>query len=149
MKARDIMTPNPTVVTPYEPIARAAQVMRDLDVGIVPIVNDREHMRLEGVLTDRDIAVRCVAEHHGSRCQVRDHMTAEPLDTVSPDTDVAEIIAMMERDRVRRVPVVAPDHRIVGIIAQADLVLKLGPREPARVEHLVEAVSEPGHAVRR
>jgi CBS domain-containing protein len=143
VKARDIMTPNPAVVTPDAPIARAAEIMRDLDVGIVPVVDDTSRMRLEGVLTDRDIAVRCVAQRHDAKCLVRDHMTARNVDTVTPEADVTQVIAKMEQDRVRRIPVVDEAKRLVGIIAQADLAVKLGPREPLEVEHMLERVSEP------
>ncbi|HUF27005.1 MAG TPA: CBS domain-containing protein [Gemmatimonadaceae bacterium] len=62
MKARDIMTRDPAVVTPDEPVSRAAELMKQRDIGMIPVVNDRSHMRLEGVLTDRDIAIRFVAE---------------------------------------------------------------------------------------
>jgi CBS domain-containing protein len=143
MKARDIMTPAPAVVTPDAPIVRAAEIMRDLEVGIVPVVDDVSRMRLEGVLTDRDIAVRCVAQRHDAKCLVRDHMTARNIDTVTPDADVTEVIAKMEQDRVRRIPVVDEAKRLVGIIAQADLAVKLGPKEPLEVEHMLERVSEP------
>ena len=148
MKARDIMTANPRVVTPGEPILRAAELMRELDVGIVPVVDDRSVMRLEGVLTDRDIVVRCVAHGHGTACRVRDHMTAMPLGTVAPDSDVGEVVAIMERDRVRRIPVVEGNGRLAGIIAQADLAVKLGPKEPRRVEHVLERGTAPAHALR-
>ncbi|MBI2186078.1 MAG: CBS domain-containing protein [Acidobacteria bacterium] len=62
MKVRDIMTPDPEVVTPEEPISRAARIMRDYDVGIVPVVGDSESRNLVGVITDRDIACRHVAD---------------------------------------------------------------------------------------
>ena len=148
MRARDIMTANPTVVTPDELVARAAEIMHELDVGIVPVVGDRSRMQLEGVLTDRDIVVRCVAQRHGATCRVRDHMTSDHLDIVDPEADVAAVIAKMERDRVRRIPVVDERHRLVGIIAQADLAVKLGPKEPLQVEHMLERISEPAHAAR-
>lgn len=143
MKARDIMTPNPAVVTPDSPIALAAEIMLDLDIGMVPVVDDRVHMHLAGVITDRDIAIRCVARRHGPTCRVRAHMTAGDLRVVEASAGVGEVIAVMEQDRVRRVPVVDEAERVVGVIAQADLATKLGPREPLRVERLVERLSEP------
>jgi CBS domain-containing protein len=147
MKARDIMTPNPAVVTPDAPISRAAAIMRDLDVGIVPVVDDVSSMRLEGVLTDRDIAVRCVALRHGPTCRVASHMSARNIDTARPDADIGDVIAKMEKDRVRRIPIVDEHKRLVGIIAQADLAVKLGPKDPLEVEHLLERVSEPVQAL--
>lgn len=143
MKARDIMTANPRVVTPTEPVTHAAEIMRDLDVGIVPVVDDIATMHLEGVLTDRDIAVRCVAFGHHGNCRVSDHMTSDHLDVVRADAEVNEVIKRMEEGQVRRIPVVADGSRLVGIIAQADLAVKLGPRQPDVIEELIERISTP------
>lgn len=143
MKAREIMTSNPSVVTPDEPVSRAAEIMRELDVGLVPVVDDRSSMRLQGVITDRDLAIRCVAEKHDGSCPVRNHMTTEHIDTVRPDTDVNEVMQTMEREQVRRIPVVNDDAKLTGIIAQADVALRLGDKEPEKVSNVVERVSEP------
>ena len=148
MKARDLMTPNPEVVTGEDPVSRAAEIMRDRNVGIVPVVDDRAHMHLRGVITDRDIVVRCVAEKHPGPCGVADHMTIAHLDRVHPDADVSGIMQIMERDQVRRVMVVDEKGRLVGVVAQADLALKEGPLDPLRVEHVLERVSSPGMLVR-
>mgnify|MGYP001550965382 CR=1 FL=1 len=141
MKARDIMTSNPSVITQREPVSRAAEIMRDLDVGIVPVVDDPSSMRLLGVITDRDIAVRCVAKKHGSSCTVGDHMTSAHLDTVRPDDDISAVITLMEREQVRRIPVVSDDNRLTGVIAQADLATKVGPNDPQKVEEVLQRVS--------
>jgi CBS domain-containing protein len=141
MKARDIMTSDPLAITQREPVSRAAQIMRDLDVGIVPVVDDPSSMRLIGVITDRDIAVRCVARKHGNSCTVGDHMTSSHLDTVRPDDDIDAAITLMERDQVRRIPVVSEDHRLAGIIAQADLATKVGPNDPRTIEEVLQRVS--------
>ena len=146
MKARDIMTPDPTVVTPEEPIAFAAALMRDRDVGMIPVVGDREHMRLEGVLTDRDIAIRCVSEKHDSRCRVQDHMTCNHLDVVHDNDDLTDVVRRMESDQIRRIPVIAEGGRLIGVIAQADLALKVGPDDPELVEEMLEEVSKPHHS---
>lgn len=143
MKARDIMTSDPCVVTQREPVWRAAEIMRDLDIGIVPVVDDSSSMRLLGVITDRDIAVRCVAKKHGSSCTVGDHMTSGHLDTAHPDDDIDTVINLMERDQVRRIPVVSDGDHLVGVIAQADLATKLGPAEPLKIEEVLERVSAP------
>jgi CBS domain-containing protein len=142
MQARDLMTPNPQVVTANEPISRAARIMRDQNVGCVPVVDDRSRMRLSGVITDRDIVVRCIAERHFQDCRVGDHMTTDSLDTVRPQADVLEVSRLMERDQVRRI-LVTEHGRLVGIIAQADLALKEGPLEPLVVEHMLERISAP------
>ncbi len=147
MKARDVMTPNPDVLTPDEPVSRAAQVMRDRNVGIVPIVENRSSMKLCGVITDRDIAIRHVAEGHDNNCKVADEVSREPLATVNPDADVKDVMNVMKRDQVRRVPVVEGDNRLVGIIAQADIAER-GPSEK-EVGKVVERVSEGAKPSRR
>jgi CBS domain-containing protein len=148
MRARDIMTPDPARVTPGDPIGTAAELMRTLDVGIIPVVEDHTNMRLVGVITDRDIVVRCVAHHHDLGCSIRDHMTARSVRAVYPDESLDDVLATMERVRVRRVPVVDDDGRLIGIIAQADLATKLGTRRRLDVERMLECVSAPAYALR-
>jgi CBS domain-containing protein len=140
MKARDLMAPCPGVVTAGDPLSRAAEIMRDRDVGMVPVVDDTLAMHLLGVITDRDIAVRCVAPRHGGRCSVGAHLTAGPLATVEPDTDVREVMEQMKAHQVRRLPVVA-GGRLVGVVALADLARLEGPLDPLEVEGVVERVS--------
>ena len=141
MRARDIMTSNPLVVTGEDTISHAAEIMRDAEVGIVPVVDDREHRRLIGVITDRDIAVRCVSHRHVPACDVRLHMSGDHLHTVAPDDDVDRVIEAMAHDQVRRIPVVAEDGRLIGVISQADLATKVGPDNPLDVERVLESVS--------
>jgi CBS domain-containing protein len=141
MRARDIMTSNPLVVTGTDPVSQAAEIMRDAEVGIVPVVDDREHRHLIGVITDRDIAVRCVAQKHVPACDVRSHMSGDHLYTVGPDDDVSRVLEFMSHDQVRRIPVVAEDMRLIGMISQADLATKLGPDHPVDVERVLESVS--------
>ncbi|HUH11587.1 MAG TPA: CBS domain-containing protein [Longimicrobiales bacterium] len=143
MKARQVMTESPQVVTPEEPLARAAQLMESFDVGIIPVVEDRVGMRLAGIITDRDMAIRHVARAHDGRCAVRDHMTSGPLDVVRPGDDVHDVMGRMGHDKLRRMPVVDRDHRLIGVISQADIARKVGPAEPARVERVLEAISQP------
>lgn len=141
MKARDIMTQNPDFVTPDERLTRAAQIMRDRDVGSVPVLDSGDSKRLEGVITDRDIAIRHVADEHGNDCVVEHHMSADALRTVAPDDDVDKVLETMKQSQVRRVPVVESGNRLVGIIAQAD-VAREGIHEQ-EVSRVVEQVSEP------
>jgi CBS domain-containing protein len=143
VKARDIMTPSPTVVLADDTITLAAELMRDLDVGSLPVVADRASRLLTGMLTDRDIVVRHVAANRGRDCHVRDHMSVAPLATVTPEADIADVVMLMEKHQVRRIPVVEDGMRIVGIIAQADLARKFGPSHPQQVEHLLETLSVP------
>lgn len=143
MKARDIMTRDPQTVTSNDTLSRAAQIMREADIGMVPVVDDGSSRRLRGVITDRDIAVRHVAELHTDDCRVGDHMS-ERLTKVGPDDEVEDVMGLMQREQVRRIPVVEDDDRLVGIIAQADIALDLGPDRSREVQETVGEISRPG-----
>lgn len=143
MKARQLMTSDPFVITPAESIGRAAELLRDLEIGLLPVVDGVGTMRVKGVITDRDIVIRCVAREHAGRCTVADHMTAPPLATIDPDAEIRDVLALMEARQLRRILVVDSDGRLVGVIAQADVATKLGRTEPLEVEKLVEAISAP------
>jgi CBS domain-containing protein len=138
------MTPDPFVVTPKELVSRAAQIMREHEVGFVPVVADNESMALVGVITDRDIAVRHVAEGHAGDCAVAAHMTSDDIETVKDTADPESVLAAMRRREVRRVGVVNRDGRLVGVIAQADVATADGiPKE--EIAETVKAISEPAH----
>jgi CBS domain-containing protein len=98
MNARELMTPDPQVVNADEPVSYAAQLMRDYNIGVVPVVDNRVHLRPVGVLTDRDIAIRCVADRRSLERNVEDFMTIDRLVTVTPDADVAEVMQKMEHN---------------------------------------------------
>ena len=137
-KARDIMTANPQVVTPADSVSSAAEIMRDADVGVVPVVEDQGSMRLAGVVTDRDIAIRVVAEGRNGETTTREVMSSG-LATVGPDDDISSVLDLMKAEQVRRIPVVEND-RLVGIIAQADVATDLG--NDKKTGEVVERISE-------
>jgi CBS domain-containing protein len=139
MKARELMTQNPQSVTRQDSLQRAAQIMRDTDTGFVPVVDSTQGMRLEGVITDRDIAVRHVAEGHTGECRVEEAMSKGELRFCSPDDSDKDVMEAMKSAQVRRIPVVEND-RLVGVISQADLALQGSDRKTGDT---VEKISEP------
>jgi CBS domain-containing protein len=148
MKARDLMTENPECITEGDTVEHAAQRMRDLNVGMLPVVDDSSSRRLRGVITDRDIATRHVAEGHESgQCRVSEAMTSGQLYTVTPDDEDSTIMARMKEGQVRRIPVVEND-RVIGMIAQADLAVRLPDSQAEEVERTVERISEPARPER-
>ncbi|MGH7696447.1 MAG: CBS domain-containing protein [Gemmatimonadaceae bacterium] len=134
MKARDIMTSMPVAITPSTKVYEAAEVMKYEEVGCIPVVRDIVSRRLVGIITDRDISVRCTARRHGVGCEVGSHMTPVPLQTVLPDAEVAQVVAKMEAAHVRRIPVVDADGSLLGIVSEADLAAKL-PAQQALPMH--------------
>jgi CBS domain-containing protein len=141
VKIQDVMTRNPRTVTPEAPAREAARIMQEEDIGVVPVVEGDQSRRLVGVITDRDIAIRVVAEGRDGDSRVREIMTSK-LHTRHPDDDLDEAMDTMAEEQVRRVPVVDDRGELVGIISQADVVRKA--RDEAKAEDTVERISEPG-----
>ncbi len=142
MKVKDIMTADPVSVTPETPLREAARMMKQHNVGIIPVVERQGSARLVGVITDRDIAVRCVAEgHDSSKCPVREAMTTG-VATAREDDDVDSVMSLMGSEQVRRIPIVDERGGLVGIVAQADIVRQADDEELA--EETVEKISREG-----
>ena len=147
MKVSEIMTRNPRTVTPDTSVSDAAQVMKEEDVGIVPVVEQvggaETRARLVGVVTDRDIAIRHVAEGRSIDGPVRDIMSGG-VRTCRDDDSVETVMELMGSEQVRRVPIVDERGSLVGVDSQADIARKAG--RDAKVERTVEEISQPGGA---
>jgi CBS domain-containing protein len=133
---RDVMTENPTACEAGMSVVEAAKVMAREDVGQLPVV---EGERLVGVVTDRDLVVRVLAEDRDPQTVTVGEVASGDVVTVSPETSLDEGLALLARHQVRRLPVVESD-RLVGIVAQAD-VARLG--EDVETGQVVEAISKP------
>jgi CBS domain-containing protein len=141
MKAQDIMSKDPICVTPDTSLADAARIMKDENIGVVPVVDSETSRRLVGILTDRDIAVRAVAEgRDGTTTSVGHIMTADVRTSTATDS-INDVMELMGREQVRRIPVVDDRGALVGIIAQADIVLEA--KDDKRAEKTVEQISKP------
>ncbi len=114
---QEAMTSNPTTVGPTNTAAEAAQIMKSEDVGSLPIV---ESEGLLGVITDRDIAIRVVAEGRGPDTTVGE-IASQDVVTVGPEQSLEDAARLMAEHQLRRLPVVEEDGRLVGILAQADI----------------------------
>ena len=115
---RDAMTENPRAIGRDSTVVEAANIMRDEDVGIVPIVDGD---KLVGTLTDRDIAIRVVAEGRDTDTTKAEEVASREIVTIDPQQDLDEARRLMARHQVRRLPVVEEDGKLVGIVAQADI----------------------------
>jgi CBS domain-containing protein len=142
MRVRDVMTPDPACCTPESTAAEAAILMRDNDCGSIPVVQDRSSLRVVGTVTDRDLAIRVLAEGKGGDTTVRQIMTEGPT-TALPEDEVEVVREVMIAQQVRRVPVMNEDGRLVGIVAQADIALEDGAASDQEVGRIVEAISDP------
>jgi CBS domain-containing protein len=141
MKVQDIMTGEPRSLTPESTAREAAQLMKEMDAGVVPIVESASSRKLVGVVTDRDLAIRLVAEGRDASCPISEVMSAGSLATCGPTDDVDRVMETMSREQVRRIPIVDERGSLVGIVAQADIVRKADDK---KAERTVEDISEPG-----
>ena len=141
---RDAMTENPRSIGASASVVEAARLMRDEHIGSLPITDDEE---LVGMLTDRDITTRVVAEAADPKMTSVGDVVSRDLISVEPDEDLEEAVRLMASHQVRRLPVVE-NGRLVGIVAQADVALNLRENEQ-RTGELVEAISEPSGEERR
>jgi len=133
---REFMTTDAQCIRENQSLADAARIMLDLDCGSLPICGDDGKLR--GMITDRDIVLKCVAVGHDPReTMARDLATGRPY-WIDADANVDAAIEMMERYQVRRLPVIA-DHKLVGIISQGDIARNYSED---RVGELVEHISE-------
>jgi CBS domain-containing protein len=133
---KDVMTSNPCTIDAEKSVAYAAKMMRDEDVGLAPIV---EGEKLVGMLTDRDIAIRVVAEGKDpDQVKVRE-VASKQVVSIDPQQELDEALRIMAQHQVRRLPVVEEDGKLVGVIAQADIARE---GDDTKTGKLVEEISE-------
>lgn len=132
--AREIMHEGAQCVSEQQSLTEAARMMRDLGVGSLPICSDQD--RLIGIITDRDIVIRCIADDQDPSQIMAGQLAQGRLLCVEADTDLDAVLNTMEQHRIRRLPVLS-EHRLVGMISEADLARHL-PED--RLAHFVESV---------
>ena len=145
MKARDLMTPDPAQVTPSDSLQRVSQLMAEHDCGCIPVVAAADQRSLLGVVTDRDIAIRAVAEGRPATTPIGEIMTPNP-DCVNPNDDIEQVEKLMADRQIRRVVVVDDAGDCVGIIAQADLARaskRSSEPTPKEMVDVLEKISQP------
>jgi CBS domain-containing protein len=138
MKVKEAMTRDVQLVKPDQRISEAAQLMAKLDIGALPVEEDD---RLVGIITDRDIAVRAVAAGRGPETPVRDVMSRE-IKYCYEDQSIDEVTQNMGELRIRRLPVLTRDKRLIGILSLGDLAIDQGARDEAG--EALGGISRPG-----
>jgi CBS domain-containing protein len=134
---RDVMTPNPECVSEKDSIRDAARIMKDQDTGIVPVVDGR---KIIGLITDRDIVVRGIAEGKNLENVRVNELMSKSVRTVTEDSSVDDALQLMSNAEVRRVPVVTSNQEIVGIVSLGDIASNAS--QPGKVGNAVENISE-------
>lgn len=135
--ARDVMTRNPACVSEKDSIRDAAKIMAKEDTGVVPVV---EGKKIVGMITDRDIVVRLVAEGKDANSSKVTEAMSKNVRSVKEDAPVSEVLSLMSKSQIRRVPVVNNDNEIVGIISIGDIAEKTNQDD--KIGQTVENISE-------
>jgi CBS domain-containing protein len=138
MKVREAMTQDVRLVKPDQAISEAARLMAELDIGALPV---QENDRLVGMITDRDIAVRAVAHGRGPDTKVADVMSRE-VKYCFEDQSIDEVTQNMGELRIRRLPVLTRDKRLIGILSLGDLAIDESARDEAG--EALGGISRPG-----
>lgn len=140
MQVREIMTREPGCCTPETKVQDVARLMVEHDCGAIPVVESSSSKRPVGVITDRDITVRVVAEGRDPARTTARECISSPVVTVTPETDIGSCCQILEQHQIRRVPVVDERGQICGMIAQADIATFASERDTAEV---VRSISQP------
>ena len=135
-KVHEVMTDKPRCVTPETPVSEAARLMKSEDVGSLPILDGD---KLAGVVTDRDIVLRAVAEEKDPRGMPVREVASREIVTIRPEEDLSEALKLMASYQVRRIPVVDEDNRLVGLVAQADVAREGKEKD---VGQMLEGISQ-------
>ena len=136
----EIMTPEPKCHEPNETVDVVANTMKENDIGPIPIIDSSDSKRLVGIVTDRDLAMRVVAEDKDAKTtKVKDVMTTDPM-CCRPQDSIEKAMEMMEKSQIRRIPIVDDNQCLVGIISQADIATRL--HDPNQTAEVVEEISK-------
>src|SRR5438132_13074226 len=130
MLCSEIMTRNPEDCLGSDPVVKAARLMKSEDVGPIPIVDDKDGRRLAGIVTDRDLAIKVVAEARDPQTTPLKQVMTSDVVTCKEDDDLEKALKLMQDNQVRRIPVVDGGEHLRGIIAHADVAMRLGSSRP-------------------
>jgi CBS domain-containing protein len=139
-KCSDVMTKNPACSLPQDGVVKVARLMKSKDIGAVPIVENKETKKLVGMVTDRDLALRIVAEERDPKSTTAEEVMTRNVVTCQADDNLQKALDAMSEHQLRRIPVVDSNNAIVGIIAQADVATRVD--QPAKTAELVKDISQ-------
>jgi CBS domain-containing protein len=139
-KCNEVMTKNPFCCLPNDVVVKVAQLMKSKEIGSIPIIENEETNKLVGIVTDRDLALKVVAEGRALQTTKAEDVMSRKVVTCRDDDDMRKPLDAMSKHQLRRIPVVDKDNRIVGIIAQADVATRVN--QPAKTAEMVKEISQ-------
>ena len=139
-KCDEVMTKNPVCCLPNDVVAKVAQLMKSENVGSIPVIENEQTKKLIGIVTDRDLTLKVVAEGLDSKSiKAETVMTLEVVTCLASD-DLQKALDAMASHQLRRIPVIDKDHKVVGIIAQADVATRVN--QPEKTAEMVKGISK-------
>ena len=139
-KCHEVMTKDPVCCLPDDSAAKAAELMKNENIGSIPVIDSEQSRKLVGIVTDRDLALKIVAGALDARSTTLETVMTHKVVTCHADDDVQKALDAMAEHQLRRIPVLDDNHRIVGIIAQADVATRVD--EPERTGEMVKEISQ-------
>ncbi len=138
-EVQDVMSKNPVCCTADQAVQEVAKALRDQNIGSVPVVADLQSRRLQGVVTDRDLCCTVIADGKDPKTtKVSESMSRNPV-ACNPQDSLEECLKLMQQHKIRRVPIVDEQNRVIGIIAQADVSVAA---EPEKVHKTIAEISK-------
>ena len=138
-KCSELMTKDPVCSMPDSMVAEVAKLMKRENIGPIPVIENEQTRKLVGIVTDRDLALKIVAEGRDAKSTKVEAVMTRQVVTCHADDDVQKALDAMSEHQLRRIPVVDSDHRILGIISQADVATRVN--EPEKTAAVVKGIS--------
>jgi CBS domain-containing protein len=139
-KCNEVMTKNPVCCLPADLVSKAAELMKSKDIGPVPIIENEQTRKLVGIVTDRDLALKIVAEGRDPKSTKAEAVMTREVVTCRAEDDLQKALDAMSGHKLRRIPVVDNNNGIVGIIAQADVATRVD--QPEKTAAMVRGISQ-------
>jgi CBS domain-containing protein len=140
-KCRDIMTKDPVFCQASDTVVIAATLMKKHNIGALPVLGNLRGKKLVGIITDRDLAMKVVAEGLDPNAITVDQAMSRPVVTCSPDDRYQKALDLMERHQIKRIPAIDNSGRVVGMISEADVALRVGDEK--KTAEVVSSISQP------
>ena len=139
-KCNEVMTKNPVCCLPNDSVAKAAELMKSENIGSIPVIENEQTRTLIGIVTDRDLALKIVSEGRDAKSTNVETVMTRKIVTCLADDDLQKALDAMAEHQLRRIPVVNNEHKIVGIIAQADVATRVD--QPEKTAEMVKEISQ-------
>lgn len=139
-KCNEVMTKNPVCCLPDTMVAEAAKLMKSKNIGSIPVIENEQTKKLVGIVTDRDLALKIVAEGLDAKSTKVGAVMTHKVVTCRADDDLQKALDAMAEHQLRRIPVVDNDDKVVGIIAQADVATRVN--QPEKTAEMVKEISQ-------